>query len=118
MPRCLEMSKESAQIRAIKGETRRVSIHTPWDLTGYILASQLRDSNGVGALIATPSLVLGINPTTGLNGAISLTFSSAQTDTLIPGRSDYAFDIRMTAPNGDVTYTPKVWLLVMDRVTQ
>ena len=72
----------------------------------------------MGMVIATPSLTLGVNPSTGLNGAITLTFSSAQTLTLIPGRGDYVFDVRLIAPNGDEKYIPKLWLVVMDRVTR
>ncbi len=104
-------------IKIIQGATLRRVLRTPWNLTGYGLAAQLRDQDGAGAVIATFTCTLQANPATNLPGQVELELPAAVTATLTPGQSDLVFDVRLTAPGGTVIYTPRVWLSVSDRVT-
>lgn len=104
-------------IKVVQGATLRRVLRTPWDLTGYSISAQLRDENGSGQLRGSFSCTLQTNPKTGLQGQIQLVLGAATTELLEPGKSDYAFDVKLAAPNGDITYTPRIWVNVSDRVT-
>jgi len=103
--------------KVIQGSTMRRVLRTPWDLTGYTVSAQLRDDNGDGIVRGTFTCALQTNPLTGLLGQIELILPASTTEDLSPGLSTYAFDVKLVSPGGDITYTPRVWLAVSDRVT-
>jgi len=104
-------------IKLVQGATLRRVLRTPWDLTGYEISAQLRDENGNGQVRGTFATTLQTNPQTGQLGQVELVLAASTTDLLTPGQSDLCFDIKLVAPNGDVTYTPRIWLALSDRVT-
>lgn len=111
------MAAKRATITIVKGQTVRRSLRTPWDLTGYGITCQLRDKNGEGIVKGTFATTLQTNPATGLMGQVALTLTAAATETLTPGHDDLAFDVRLVSPSGEVTYTPRIWLNLLSRVT-
>lgn len=104
-------------IKIIQGATLRRVLRTPWNLTGYAIAAQLRDKDGAGDVVANFTCTLQTNPATNLPGQVELELAAAATATLTPGQSDLVFDVKLTAPGGIVIYTPRCWLSVSDRVT-
>jgi len=105
------------QITVTQGATLRLSLITPWDLTGYAFAAELED---IGDPTMTYPLTVGLvmNPATGLMGTLTLLLGAGVTALLIPGHPGYNFDVKLTAPNGDISYpTGKIGLLVDGRIT-
>lgn len=89
------------------GATVKVPLRTPWDLTGYIISSTIKEDFGRGRAIASFSSAIQTNPQTGLAGLIMLTLPAdvAAAD-FVPGQGDYAFNVKLTAPNADVSFIP------------
>lgn len=100
-------------LRTTQGATFKLSIKTPWNLTGYQISSQLR--NTLGELIGSFSVSLQSNPYTGLPGMILLTLPIPGTQAI---GNDYWFDVRLVAPNQEVTYIPRQQLMIDRRETQ
>lgn len=111
------MAAGKPTVKVIQGATFRRVLRTPWNLNGFTVSAQLRNDHGNGTLEATFTCSLQTNPVTGLLGQVELVLSAEQTSLLSPGQSDLAFDVKFVAANDDVTYSPRVWLNVSDRVT-
>lgn len=111
-------------VEVTKGATVEIPIHSGQNLTGYTIASQLRDQDGEGALIYTFTTSLATNTTEPKlisyqvpNGVIVLGLTDTQSTQLVAGKADYAFDIKLTAPGGKVSYFPLISLKVKRRAT-
>lgn len=104
-------------LKITQGATLRRVLRTPWNLTGYTATAQLRDEHGDGIVRGTFTCTLQTNPITGLLGQVELLLPAAITEGLTPGKSDYAFDVKLVSPSAEVTYIPRIWLKVSDRVT-
>jgi len=102
-------------ITTIKGETLKFGIYTPWNLTGYTVTSQLTDQ--VGNNVASFSITLATNPNTTLLGLINLTLSSTVTATLNHQNNYYSFDVKLVAPNAEVTKIPIVYITCYPSIT-
>ena len=111
------MAAKRATITIVRGQTVRRVLRTPWNLTGYTLLCQLRDKDGVGVVKGTFATTVQINPTTQLMGQIQLVLGAAIAESLIPGQDGLAFDVRLVSPTGEVIYTPRIWLNVLNRVS-
>ena len=76
-------------------DVQGVDDNTPFDLTNYTTAAQMRKTySSVTAITFTTS-------STGAGGQINLGLSSTQTEDIEPGR--YMYDVEMTSPIGEVT---------------
>lgn len=89
------------------GATVKVPLRTPWDLTGYTISSAIKEDFGLGRTIASFTSAIQTNPQTGLAGLIVLTLSAnVSAASFVPGQGDYAFNVKLIAPNNDVSFIP------------
>lgn len=89
------------------GATVKIPLRTPWDLTGYAISSTVKEDFGLGKAIATFSSSIQTNPQTGLHGLIMLTLpADVVSERFVPGQGDYAFNIKLIAPNAEVSFIP------------
>lgn len=112
---------DRVSIAITQGQTKPIALDTPWNLTGHQIASQLRDGDGTGELIADLETSLTLNTNTGLQGRIIVTVSATVSAGLAVTEEDdpaYAFDVKLTNPSGAVTYSPRLWLSVNPRTTR
>lgn len=105
-------------IRAIAGATIKIAHLTPWDLTGQTITSQLRDDHGNGDFMVPLDAELQVNPKTGVPGLILVVISAELSQSLISARAGYCYDIRIESASGEVIYTPKINLILSQRVTR
>ena len=102
-------------VHAVAGATLRLALLTPWDLTGFVVLSELRTPSRV--LAGTFAVTLAIDNRTGVKGRIDLLLDAATTSDLEVGQDKYWFDVRFQAPNGDVSYSPKVRVVFEEGIT-
>ena len=84
---------------------------TPWNLTGYTFAMQVRRSTS-----ATTTLLNLTSATMTSVGHVSATVSAATMNTIPPGR--WVYDIELTSVAGEVTRILEGRFIVKAQVTQ
>jgi len=106
------MAQNRPTIKVYRGADKWLALTTSLDLEGSTISSQIRDQNGEGAIAAS----FICNP--GLNGRVNLHLSKDASSDLVGGKTDYCFDVRIALSTGEVVYSPRVWLNVLETVTQ
>ena len=85
--------------------------HTPIDLTGYTVRSQVRPSENSTTLTQEVTCSVDIE-----RGKVSLIIPAANTATILPGK--YVYDVKFVDTNNEVTYYICGDFIVKGRVTE
>lgn len=104
-----------------RGAAISLALPTPWDLTGWTIASEIRVGNSAGQLLGTFTIATATNPATGLLGTVNLYLPASVTNTFKAGQPFIGFDIKLTPPDGKTIIVPDdqtfIHLDIIDRVT-
>lgn len=110
------------QLRVRRGATIKFAMDTPFDLTNFTVAAEIRNLDGNGDLIGTFTCTKQMIPDTSMLGRIAFILSHTLSENLIAGGSDQCFDVKLDQiVDGNVEErirTEKVWLEVDDYGTQ
>lgn len=104
-----------------RGETIRLPAvystdeeETPVDLTGYTLASTIRDR---ATRVAVATVAVTVDPDQVANTGVFTLYVSAATTASFEVGAPLALDVKITAPGGDITKTETVALVVEEDMT-